>query len=52
VILRKLQDLDGYATKPYARGHILDLGEASPEADTAAFPLPQEETPADPAEIA
>jgi DNA-binding response OmpR family regulator len=52
VILRKLQDLDGYATKPYARGHILDLGEASPEADTAAFPIPQEETPADPAEIA
>ncbi len=38
-ILRKLQDLDGYATKPYARGDIMDLGEAEPGETTAAIPL-------------
>ncbi len=41
-ILRKLQDLDGYATKPYARGEILDLGEASPGETTAAIQVDQE----------
>lgn len=45
-ILRKLQDLDGYATKPYARGDILDLGEAGPDETTASFPVPPE-LPAD-----
>jgi len=44
-ILRKLQDLDGYATKPYARGDILDLDEASPGETTASFPVPEELPP-------
>lgn len=42
-ILRRLQDLDGYATKPYARGDILDLGEASPGETTAALQVPTDE---------
>jgi DNA-binding response OmpR family regulator len=44
-ILRKLQDLDGYATKPYARGDILDLSEAGPGETTARFPLIVEQPP-------
>ena len=45
-ILRKLQDLDGYTTKPYARGDILDLGEASPGETTARMAIPMDLPPA------